>query len=210
MTNKISFEKYDKNLMAKATGSSLPISRKFSIEILNAIRGKKVEYVIRFLDDVINLRKPVPIRRFTGDVGHKSGKNMAAGRFPVKAATHIKGLIESAKKNAIDKGFNTNLVIVHASAMKGFSNYHHGRHPGRETKSTNIEIVVKEFHDSKAKKEDRKSSAKESKKKESKAKPEKKVAPVETKTETKTEKKDEVLEKTEDKKETIDEKKESQ
>jgi len=187
MASKISFQKYDKNLMAMSVLRDMPISRKLSIEILDNIRNKKAEYAIKLLDDVIAMKKPIALKKFTGDVGHKRG-HMAAGRFPVKAATHIKKAVVNAAKNAVDKGFSENLVIIHASAMKGTGNYHYGRHSGREAKSTTIEIVVKEAADKVKPKVENKETKKAQPvkaKEEKKVEPKKELPKVEKKTEEK-------------------------
>ena len=186
MTSKISFQNYDKNLMAKAVLRDLPISRKFSVEIMNAIRNKKVDYVLNMLQNVIEMKQPIALRRFTGDVGHKKG-NLAAGRYPVKASTHIKKAVDNAKKNAIDKGFSENLIIIHASALKGTGSYHYGRNQGREQKSTTIEIVIKEAADKVVKKTEKKKVEKPKVEKQ----PEVKAAKVEKKEQPKVEKKEE-------------------
>ena len=72
---------------ARAVGANLPISTKVCYEIANAIRGRNVNKAIAFLERVVNMKEAVPYKRYNGDVGHKPGK-MAAGRYPIKAATH--------------------------------------------------------------------------------------------------------------------------
>lgn len=142
MTNHISFQNYDKNLMAIASSKNLPISRKFSIEILDAIRNKKVDYAIKYLENVMAMKQPVSLKKFIRNVAHKPG--MMAGRFPVKAALHIKKIVESAQKNAIDKGFSNDLIITHATACRGNTVHHYGRNYGRRAKACHIEIAVRE------------------------------------------------------------------
>ena len=94
------------------------ISYKDAVEVLDAIRGKKLEDAKRILQDVIRMRRPVPYRRFYGKVGHRRG--MGPGRYPVKAAKAILKVLESAEANAEYKGLDTSrLWVVHAAAHKG-------------------------------------------------------------------------------------------
>ena len=102
---------------AIAAGRDLRISYKAAVEVLDAIRGKKLEDAKRILEDVIELRRPVPYKRFYGKVGHRKG--MGPGRYPVKAAKAVLRVIENAEANAEFKGLDTTrLWVVHAAALK--------------------------------------------------------------------------------------------
>lgn len=41
---------------------------------------------LRYLDDVIAKKRPVPMKRFNDSQGHKPGKGFGPGRYPVKVA----------------------------------------------------------------------------------------------------------------------------
>ncbi len=132
-----------KENMAKAVGTSIPISYKHSVEICSFIRGKNVEVAKKMLDEAIELKKAVPFRRFVRDIGHRKG--IGSGRFPQKAATEIKKIIESAQKNAQFKGLSTtNLKIVHLCAKQGESGWHYGRHLRRRIKRSHVEAILEE------------------------------------------------------------------
>ena len=129
--------------MARANGSSIPVSFKHSIEICNFIRGKNVNYAKNVLSGVIKEKQTIPFKRFDGDVGHKKG--MAAGRYPKKASKEILDMINLVEANAQFKGLNTsNLVITHINANKASLVTHFGRKRSRRAKRTNVEIVVQE------------------------------------------------------------------
>jgi len=105
---------------AIAAGRDLRISYKAAVEVLREIRGKKLEEAERILNDVIEMRRPIPYRRFHGKVGHRKGKGFGPGRYPVKAATEILKVLENAKNNAEIKGLDVErLWVVHAAAHKG-------------------------------------------------------------------------------------------
>lgn len=143
-THKYATKDFDEEHMAKVVGVSLPISTKFSVEICRLLRNKNLQKAKTMLEDVIEMKKAVPIKRFTGDVGHKSSVN-GPGRYPLKAAKHILSLLKSVESNAQFKGLNTqSLVISHICAHKAASQMRYGRQRGRETKATHVEIMVKE------------------------------------------------------------------
>jgi len=189
--------KIDKENMGYSTGFSIGISTKMSIEIANMIRGVKVERAKKDLKEVIDMKKAVPLTRFNGDVGHKKG--MGPGRFPLKAATMILQLVESAESNALDKGLNTsNLTITHISANRAAQQWRYGRHRRRKAKRTHVQIVVQEKGSAEAPKPKKAETKDEVKTKEAPKKDEKKVE-KEVKKE-KTEKKEAEKPKTDEKK----------
>lgn len=136
---------------AKAAGRALKISPKHSVEICNAIRGMYVDEAKEFLEDVIEMRQPVPFKRHNKKVGHnKTLKGWPTGRYPVKASTKILEVLVNAEANAEYKGLDTdNLRIVHASShrgnvIKGWTARAFGRASPFNTPTTHIQIVVGE------------------------------------------------------------------
>lgn len=136
---------------AKAVGVALPISYKQSYEVSKFIRGKPVQLAKKMLEDVIAVRRPVPMTRFHGDTGHKHG--MAAGRFTVNTATYLLKLLKSAESNAQFKGLSTaNLVVKHIAAQRGPTTFRYGRHRRRQAKSAHVEMILGEAQAAPAKK----------------------------------------------------------
>lgn len=135
--------KYDKEKMARVFGRALPISTKNAIEICRVVRNMEIKKAKKILEDVITMKKPVPFKRFTGDLGHK--KKLGPAKYPVKTATDILKLIQGVEANAQFKGLNTNdLVISHIKADKASKTWHYGRQRRRQMKRTNLELVVEE------------------------------------------------------------------
>ena len=131
--------------MARAAGVALPLSTKQCVEICNWLRGKSLSKAKEMLSSVIKMETAVPYRRFNKNVGHKKGKGIAAGRFPIKAATTLLKLLEAVEANAQYKGLNTaNLVITHICSQRAARAWHYGRHRGRKMKRTSVELVVQE------------------------------------------------------------------
>ncbi len=128
---------------AKAVGRDLPISTKNSVEVCRFIKGRNVQVAKSMLLDVITLKRAVPYKRYTMDVGHKSG--MASGRYPKKTSRGILQVLESAEFNAQFKGMNTaRLYVTHIAAQKASTPMHGGRKRGQSTKRTHIEVVLQE------------------------------------------------------------------
>ncbi len=140
-----SYQKYNKETMARAVLRSASISTKHCIEISALLRGKKLARAKVLLEQAIALKKPIPFRRFNSDVGHKPGKGIAAGRYAVKASAAILKMLESVEANAAFKGLNTDdMVIVHINAHMGPQQWHYGRQRRRKMKNTHVELVVEE------------------------------------------------------------------
>jgi len=161
MANKYAFEDMKEN-MARAMMKDLDISTKVAIEVANFIRGRSVENAKMVLNRVLEYKQAVPYKRFPNGVGHRSGKGMAAGRYPQKASQYFIDLIEQAEANAQTKGLSSDLKIVHLAAQGAAKQWHYGRQRRREMKRTHIEIVVEEQEKKKeAKKESKSKGSKE-------------------------------------------------
>lgn len=150
--------------MVRAIGRDLPISKKHSIEICNAIRHQNIARAKKILEDAIALKRPIPFRRFTNGAGHKPG--MAAGQYPQKAGEVILSLVKSLETNAQHKGLNTSrLVIIHAVANKGSRPYRGGRQRGRRMKNAHLEFVAREEKEQKKEQKEHAGLRKEQKQK---------------------------------------------
>lgn len=143
---------------SKAMNKDLPISPKQSEEVCRWIRNKHVDAAKKMLNDVIHNGRPVPYTRHNWKMGHRKG--MAAGRYPIQTCTAILSIIESAEKNAQQKGLGKDLKLL-TLCHKGALTNRYGRQSRTVAKRTTIEVVLEEM-----KKEDIKQ------KKEKKSKPE--------------------------------------
>ncbi|MFH0897839.1 MAG: 50S ribosomal protein L22 [Candidatus Bathyarchaeota archaeon] len=107
--------------IAKASGRDMKISPKAAREICRSIRHMKLDAAKQFLQDVTEMKKPVPYRRYSKKVGHKAGiQGWYAGRYPVKAARELLKILNGLEANATDRGLDAErLKIVHASSQRG-------------------------------------------------------------------------------------------
>ncbi len=127
-------------LKAIGKGFNLPISRKYSIELGRNIKGMNVEKALNFLDDVINLKKPIKLTRYHRGVAHKKG--VGPGKYPVKVAKYVKKVILNAKNNAEQKGIDITKAKVYIQALKGQTLPHGGRKIGTRRKATHIVVTI--------------------------------------------------------------------
>ena len=138
----------DPDTTAKALGKEMPISPKFAREVVGMIRGMKVEIARQALEDVMAKKRPVPLKRYNKRVSHKAG--VGPGRYPVKAATYILGVLNSAASNAEFKGLDvSNMAISTISVSRGRTiPGHMPRAHGRATpwnqETVNLEIIIQE------------------------------------------------------------------
>jgi len=140
--------KPDPDKSSKAYGFEIHCSPKDSMNIAYALKGLDVKKAKEFLEDVINLKRPVPAIFHNGKCSHQKG--IGAGSFPKKAAQNILRIIENAENNAEYKGFDVdNMRISHISAYRGrtisgIMPRAHGRATDKNEVTTNVEVVLEE------------------------------------------------------------------
>lgn len=115
---------------AVAKGTNALVSLKTSRLLLKGIKGKKVDKVKKFLDNLINQKRDVD------------------GQYHTKTARKLLDIVKSAEANAKNKTMNVErLFIKNARADKAEKRIlakSRAPHRGREGKSANIEVVVEE------------------------------------------------------------------
>jgi len=138
----------DTDKTAKAYGYELHCSKKDSMNLAYALKGMKTDDAKKYLQGIIDLKRPLPAVFHNGKRAHQKG--IGPGSFPEKAARYMKKILENAENNAEYKGFDPdNMKISHISAysgrvVKGIMPRAHGRATNKNTKTTNIEIVLEE------------------------------------------------------------------
>lgn len=140
---------YKIETMARAYGRELPIAWKKSVELARALRGKTVDRAREYLEGVIALKQPVPMKKYKRWVAHKSG--MGPARYPVKTARAFLKVLESAVANAEFTGKDdpdamvVRVVNAHkGSTTKGFRPRAYGRSSPWNQDNVNLEIVLEE------------------------------------------------------------------
>ncbi|MHC1635912.1 MAG: 50S ribosomal protein L22 [Candidatus Methanospirareceae archaeon] len=144
-------DRFDEETTAKAMAYELHISPKHSFEICRAIKGMRVRDAEKFLKEVIEMKRPVPFKRYKKKVAHKRGlEKWFAGRYPVKAAKEVLKLIMNAKNNAEYKGLDAdNMRICHIATKKGRTIRSYfprafGRATPKNIETVTIEVILEE------------------------------------------------------------------
>ncbi|MCK4247363.1 MAG: 50S ribosomal protein L22 [Methanomicrobia archaeon] len=140
----------DELKIAKTFGKNLRISPKHAREICRELREKRLSHAKKYLEEVIEMKRAVPFKRYRKKMGHKKLYKWDTGRYPVKASKRILKLLKEIESNAEYKGLDLDkLRIVHISAYKGlvipgWIPRAYGRATPFNEYTTNIEIVVEE------------------------------------------------------------------
>ncbi len=136
---------------AKASGRELKVSHKAAREVAKALKGMDLALAKDYLRDVMAMKKPIPYTRYTKKLGHKGGmQKRCVGRFPIKTADAILGVLQAAQANAENKGLDVDrLRIMHAAAYQGmklkrYTPRAHGRASPKYEILTHVEIVLEE------------------------------------------------------------------
>lgn len=110
----------DPERTAKAMLRERQVSKKDSVEIARAIKGKKAGEAVEYLEAVIDGDRSIPMRRHSGGVGHRSDiEGWDAGRYPRKASKAFLDLLENGIGNADYQGFDgESMTIIHVAAHK--------------------------------------------------------------------------------------------
>lgn len=130
----------------RAQAISLRISPKESYEVANAIRGTNVAKAKALLRDVLELKRPIPYRRYINrsGIGHRKG-GVGPGRFPRNTSEEFLKLLNLLQSNAKFKGMNPeNLMLFHVAAHKGAEIRHSFKGAQHSTSTTHVEIVARE------------------------------------------------------------------
>lgn len=146
-----SYKPENEEKAAKAYGRELRISPKYAVELCRELRGKKLEKAREYLQDIVDMKRPLPLRRYKKGVAHRRGLRKAyAGRYPVKVAEHVTKLLNSAEANAEYNGLDKEkLYIRHISAnkgriIKGFLPRAFGRATPHNRHTANVQVVLEE------------------------------------------------------------------
>lgn len=130
-------EKSEKKNFAVVNASNIPISTKHSKAICKFIKGKKVENAISNLEQVLVLKKAVPMK---GEIAHRKGKGMMSGRFPKKASENFIKLLKSLLANSINNEIESPVIV---EAVSNIGSRPYGRFGRTRMKRTHIKITAK-------------------------------------------------------------------
>ncbi len=118
-------------------GKNLGISIKHSIAICNAIRRKKVDEAVNLLENVLKMKKAIPMK---GEIPHRKG--MMGGRYPIKAAKQFIKLLKQLAANAIVN--NLDLEKARIECKSDLASRLYKRFGSERFKRTHVILKLKE------------------------------------------------------------------
>jgi ribosomal protein L22 len=122
---------------ATVNGISLPISTKDSVAICKFVRGKSIDKALSDLELVEKLKKAIPMK---GEIPHRKGKGIMAGRYMTKPVGFFIKMLKNLKANA-NMNEMEELIITEAVPNRASRPYGRG---GMKRKRTHIFIKVVE------------------------------------------------------------------
>lgn len=105
-----------------ASGRDLDISFKEAVEVCKYIKGRNLDEVRKLLNEIIEMKRAVPFRRYRKKVAHHNNDGkIDSARYPIKVAKELLKLIDTLESNAEFKGLDVSRVkLVHCCAQKSF------------------------------------------------------------------------------------------
>ena len=95
---------------ALVNGLDLPLSSKDGSHICDMIRYKKIDTAIQMIENVIVKKQVVEMRN--REVGHKHGKGIMGGRYPVDASKEFLRLLKNLRATAIYNELDLEKVVL--------------------------------------------------------------------------------------------------
>jgi ribosomal protein L22 len=124
--------------VAIANGYSMRISPKYAKYTCRVVKGKSPQAAIARLQEVIDMKRPVPMAGL--EVAHQKGKGLSGAKFPKNVAKAIMEIVAQASANAVVAGIE-NPVVAIAKSNQASAPY---RRAGRKAKRTHIYIEIRD------------------------------------------------------------------
>lgn len=123
---------------AVVNGISLPISTKDSVAICKFIMHKPIDKALADLEEVSKLKRAIPM---TGEIPHRKGKGIMAGRYMTKPVGFFIRLLKDLKANSNVNGIDEPIIV---EAVPNRASQPYGRFGSVRRKRTHVKIRVVE------------------------------------------------------------------
>ncbi|HJZ18992.1 MAG TPA: uL22 family ribosomal protein [Candidatus Nanoarchaeia archaeon] len=130
--------KRPKKSEAVVNALSLPISTKTAMAICRFIRGKRINFAIEKLEQVVEMKIAIPMK---GEIPHRHGKGMMSGRYPKKASEIFIKLLKSLSANANFNGIENPAI---AEAIANIASRPHGKFGAVRKKRTHVKLIARQ------------------------------------------------------------------
>ena len=118
---------------ASAKGIDLHISTKQGMAICDMIRGKDVDTALKMLEEVLTYKRVVEMNN--RQVGHRHGKGIMAGRYPINCTHEFIRMLKQLKANAMHNELEIENNIIFGMTNKAGGTWKSG---GRRAKRSNV------------------------------------------------------------------------
>lgn len=118
---------------AIVNGNDLHISTKHGMSICDMIRGKDIDTALKMLEEVSIFKRVVQMNN--RQVGHRHGKGIMAGRYPINATKEFIRLVKQLKANAMHNELELEKYIIFCLVNKAGGTWKSG---GRRAKRTHV------------------------------------------------------------------------
>ncbi|KAK4056929.1 60S ribosomal protein L17B [Microbotryomycetes sp. JL221] len=141
----------DRKSVGISKGTYLRVHFKNTRETAAALQGLDLAKALTYLEDVQAHRQCIPYRRFNGAVGRTAQAKkhgVVQGRWPVKSAKFLSGLLKNAQANAEVNGLDVNELVIRNIVVQQAPKTHrrtyraHGRINPYKGHPCHIEIVL--------------------------------------------------------------------
>ncbi|ORY90587.1 50S ribosomal protein L22 [Syncephalastrum racemosum] len=138
---------------AKAHGSYLRVHFKNTHEVVQAIKGMKLQKAYSYLNNVSEHKQCIPFRHFNGGVGRTAQAKefkTTQGRWPAKSVKFVTDLLKNAEANAEAKGLNvedlkiTAIQVNQAPKHRRRTYRAHGRINPYMSTPSHMEVILTE------------------------------------------------------------------
>lgn len=139
--------------IARSYAPEQKMSWKKSVEVARFINGMTLKQAKTWLEDVVKLRRPIPIKTFKKKQAHHATpwSGWPVAKWPIKVARRYLEILENLENNAKFRGLDVErVVVVHAAAHKGIRIPNilpraFGRATRFDEQTVNVEVVAVEL-----------------------------------------------------------------
>ncbi|KAF8820436.1 ribosomal protein RPL17 [Cardiosporidium cionae] len=137
----------------KAKLSDARIHFKNTYETAQAIKHMPLKKAVKYLEEVIEMKRCIPFRKYTGSIGRTAQAKefkLTQGRWPVKSCRTLLGLLRSAESNAEKKNLIMgNLKVEQIMVNRAQRRYRrtfraHGRINPYMSSTCHVQLVISE------------------------------------------------------------------
>ncbi len=130
-------ENNGKGKTAVVNGTNIKLSTKQAIAICKMIKGKTIEQALKMLEEVTQFKRVIKMN--TMEVGHRHGKGIMAGRYPINSCKEFIRLVKQLNANALANEIDVDEMVIACHADMASRPY---RRDGRKGKRSHLTLML--------------------------------------------------------------------